>query len=232
MTSTPIIFQLFAKAPVPGSVKTRLHPALSFSDAAILHMRLVARAAAALEGVRETLPEAGLELWCAPDSSHPALRSLAERHRLELRRQQGPDLGARMRHALTAAMPGMAILVGSDCPAIDSALLRRAAVALLDVDAVFVPAEDGGYALVGCRDRVADCFDGIAWSTADVMRETRSRLRAASTRWVELPSVQDVDTPADLARLAADVRFSQLLDGLTVHASAGAAESIRTTTII
>jgi rSAM/selenodomain-associated transferase 1 len=229
MTRSPITFQLFAKAPVPGRVKTRLHPALSFADAATLHARLVARTAAALDAARDALPEAGFELWCAPDTSDPELRSIALRHRLELRAQRGADLGARMRDALAEAMPAMAILVGSDCPLVDATLLLRAAEALLETDAVFVPAEDGGYALVGCRGRVPGCFAGIAWSTAEVMRQTRERLRADKVRWVELPVAWDVDTPADLARVAADVRFSQLLSGLTVHATAGADQTIRTT---
>ena len=232
MTATPITFQLFAKAPVPGAVKTRLYPVLSYDDAATLHERLTARAASALQAARDALPEAATQLWCAPDCAHPALRSIARRHGLELRPQHGANLGARMKNALAEAMPGMAILAGSDCPFVDSTLLLRAAEALFDADAVFAPAEDGGYALVGCRGRVPDCFDRIAWSTPQVMAETRLRLEAGALRWVELPPVWDVDTPAELVRLGADARFSQLLAGLTLHADAGAEESNRTRPII
>ena len=217
--SSRVTLMVFAKAPVPGTVKTRLQPALSAHDAAALHGRLVSRTAAAVAAARDALPGSTAELWCAPDCSDPTLSLIAIEHRLALRAQQGGDLGSRMRHALSRAVPGSAILVGSDCPVLDAAVLASALAALSGRDAVFVPTEDGGYALVGCRDRVPDCFDGIGWSTDAVMSATRSRLRAAGTRWRELPVAWDVDTPADLARLRADVRFTQLTSGLTMHAS-------------
>ena len=65
-----------------------------------------------------------------------------------------------------------------------------------------------------------------------MMAVTRVRLAAQNARWLELPTVWDVDTPADLSRLAADVRFSQLLAGLTPHAIDGAGKTDRTTSII
>jgi rSAM/selenodomain-associated transferase 1 len=216
MTAGPITFQVFAKAPRAGAVKTRLTPALSAGDAARLYVRLLERTIEALAGARRALPESSVELWCWPDMDDSTLRALAGRHDLELRLQQGADLGARMDHALREAMPGIGVLVGSDCPSLDSSLLLRAVEALLAADAVFAPTEDGGYALVGCRHRVPDCFDGIGWSTPDVMRATRARLVASAAHWVELPATWDVDEPRDLARLGADAHLSPLLDGLTL----------------
>jgi rSAM/selenodomain-associated transferase 1 len=221
MTAGPITFQVFAKAPRAGAVKTRLAPALSPVDAARLYVRLLERTIAALEGARRALPESILQLWCWPDIEHPTLAALATHHGLELRLQQGADLGARMECALREAMPGLAVLVGSDCPSLDVSLLLRAVEALLAADAVFAPTEDGGYALVGCRRRVPDCFSGVGWSTPDVMRATRERLAASATRWIELPSTWDVDEPRDLARVAADAHLSPLLEGLTLNAPGG-----------
>jgi uncharacterized protein len=221
MSPLPVTFQLFAKAPVPGTVKTRLAPALSPRDAATLHARLVAHAAAALDEARDALPESSAQLWGAPDCSDPALAGIAVRYRLAPRRQRGHDLGARIQGALSSAMPGIAILVGSDCPLIDSSLLLSAAEALIGAEAVVVPTEDGGYALIGCRESVPDCFTGIPWSTDGVMRATRRRFEANGTRLLELPVAWDVDTPEDLARLRADVRFAQLTSGLTMPGTPG-----------
>jgi rSAM/selenodomain-associated transferase 1 len=212
--TTSITFQLFAKAPVPGMVKTRLLPALSAGDAAVLHARLVERSAAAVAAACNELPAARAELWCTPDTTDPTLAAIAARHGLTLRTQQGPDLGARMRHALSSAMPGGAILVGSDCPALDEPLLLQATAALECKPVVFVPAEDGGYALVGCRGIVPDCFDAVAWSSPDVMNETRRRLALRGTAWTELATAWDVDTPTDLGRLALDNSHAWLLNGL------------------
>jgi len=211
---TTIAFQLFAKAPIPGTVKTRLIPALSAADAAVLHARLVERTAAAVAAARRALPAARAELWCAPDCADPELEAIAARHALTMLPQRGADLGARMRDALASAMPQSAVLVGSDCPTLDAALLLRAATALEREPVVFVPTEDGGYALVGCRGVVPDCFDGIAWGGPAVMRETRRRLAHAGIAWKELTTAWDVDTPADLDRLARDAAYASLLDGL------------------
>ncbi|MBK7473992.1 MAG: TIGR04282 family arsenosugar biosynthesis glycosyltransferase [Betaproteobacteria bacterium] len=164
-----VTFQLFAKSPVPGSVKTRLIPALDARDAATLHARMVEHAARAVALARAAIPGADAELWCSPDTTDPVLRAIADRHTLRLRRQPSGDLGARMREALESALPGRAILLGSDCPALDARTLIAADRALLAHDAVFVPVDDGGYALIGCRDAVPPCLDGMAWSTGDVM---------------------------------------------------------------
>lgn len=216
-----ITFQLFAKAPVPGAVKTRLQPVLDAEDAAALYRRLVTRAATAVAGACNAIADAHGELWCSPDATDPFLRGVAEAHSLRLREQASADLGARMQAALCAAMPGRALLLGCDCALLDAPMLTAAARALDGCACVLIPAEDGGYALIGCRDTVPDCFDGIAWSTGSVMAATRMRLQARGRRWVELPPVWDVDTAAELARLANDVRFSHLLDGLVRRTAAG-----------
>ena len=75
---------------------------------------------------------------------------------------------------------------------------------------MIIPADDGGYALIGCRRQVPDCFGGIPWSTSSVMDETRKRLDAGGVRLTTLSPVWDVDTPADLCRLANEPRLSHL----------------------
>ena len=88
--------------------------------------------------------------------------------------------------------------------ALDAGLLQHAAQALNDVDAVFVPALDGGYALVGLRRPEPTLFEGMAWSTPTVMACTRERLLAAKLSFVELAPVADIDVPADLRHLPSD----------------------------
>ncbi len=209
-----VTFQLFAKAPVAGSVKTRLVPPLSPSDAARLHARMVERAAATVRRVVDRLAGSRGELWCAPDADDPHLQRIAGRNRLALRVQADGDLGDRMRTALSEALPGRVVLLGSDIPALGASHLLDAANALDDHDAVVIPSDDGGYVTICCRDRVPDCFEGIAWSTSGVMQQTRARLDASGIRWTELPPLWDVDVPADLDRLAADPALASLLEGI------------------
>jgi uncharacterized protein len=221
-----VTFQLFAKAPVAGTVKTRLFPMLDPHDAATLHARMVEHAARMIAAARAAIPVSCAELWCSPDATSELLLAIADRHGLIPRRQAAGDLGTRMRFALQSAMPGHAILLGSDCPLLDAPVLVAADRALRAHDAVFVPVEDGGYVLTGCRGVVPDCFAGIAWSTCEVMTQTRARMNAAGTRWMELPVLWDVDTAADLLRLGADVRFSHLVAGLVLHRTAEAQQQL------
>ncbi|HSD99539.1 MAG TPA: TIGR04282 family arsenosugar biosynthesis glycosyltransferase, partial [Burkholderiales bacterium] len=119
--------------------------------------------------------------------------------------QADGDLGARMLAAFqsTLAACPRVLLVGSDCPALTTGHLRKADRALRDgADAVLVPCEDGGYALIGLTRADARLFDGIAWGTDTVMAESRARLSALGWRWRELETLWDVDRPEDYARLA------------------------------
>ena len=187
-----------ARAPVPGACKTRLIPRLGAAGAAQLHAALVERA------LREIVAT-GLvaELWCAPSASDPFFVSCAEKFGIGLREQQGDDLGARMARIFADA-DGPVLLMGSDCPAIDAALLLRCADELQDgARAVFLPAEDGGYGLVGLAAPVPEIFADMVWSTDGVMGETRRRLHALGVAIVEPAIVWDVDRPEDVDRLAA-----------------------------
>ena len=110
------VLQVFARAPVPGQCKTRLAPALGPAGASGLHERLVLRL---LGLVTEALPRLGnprVELWCAPDTTHPFFDMCARRHRLRLRTQHGDDLGHRMYAALDDALgrQGRPVLVGTE----------------------------------------------------------------------------------------------------------------------
>lgn len=198
MNSTLVV--VFAKAPRPGAVKTRLVPLLGAEAAAALHARLVERAL-------ETAHAASLgrvELHCAPDVNDPFFRSCAGHFAVALAAQAGGDLGARMLAAFESVLAThpRALLLGSDCPALTARHLREADCALREgTDAVFVPCEDGGYALIGLRRAEARLFDGIAWGGESVMADTRSRLGALGWRWRELEMLWDVDRPEDYQRL-------------------------------
>ena len=198
---------VFAKAPEPGHAKTRLAPALGAEGAAALAARMLqhALAQALAAGVGP------VELCAAPDTTHPALQAAARASGATLAAQGAGDLGERMHRAfvrhlgqgrgLGGARPRGALLMGTDAPALDATRLRQAAQALHSHDAVFVPALDGGYALVGLRAPDARCFTGMRWSHAGVMDDTRQRLRAAGLAWKELCAVADIDEPADLVHL-------------------------------
>jgi uncharacterized protein len=190
---------VMAKAPLPGYAKTRLIPALGAAAAAALAERMIDHAVGQACGA--ALGE--VVLACAPGVGHPLFARLAAVHGVRLVPQGEGDLGARMSRALESALAthGRVLLFGTDAPAVDAPMLRRAAERLADHDAVFIPARDGGYVAVGLRRPAPVLFTGMVWSTDRVMRDTRERLRLAGLRHAELAPVADIDLPADLAYL-------------------------------
>ncbi|QYZ65551.1 MAG: flagellar basal-body rod protein FlgB [Gammaproteobacteria bacterium (ex Lamellibrachia satsuma)] len=191
---------LFAKAPRPGEVKTRLIPALGEGSSTALYQRL-------LERLVNNLSEdqvAPIELWCAPDTRHPRLQRFHSEFDIPLYQQQGDDLGERMAFAADEALQHRAyiVLIGVDCPALTSVIVDQALQSLRrGSDAVLIPAEDGGYVLLGLR-RTAEClFQDISWGSETVAEATRQCLDELGWQWEELPVLWDLDRPEDLPRL-------------------------------
>lgn len=182
---------VFARAPVAGACKTRLAAGLGTARALAVHRAMVTQTVAKAMAVEGAL----VTLWCSPAPNHAFFHGLRRAYDLPLRRQPRGGLGIRMHLALAGALADSerAVLVGSDCPGLTTAVLARALAALEEADAVFAPTLDGGYGLVGLRRPQARLFHGIPWSTARVMRATRARLRALGLRAHELPAIADID---------------------------------------
>jgi len=193
--ASSVAVAIMAKAPIPGLTKTRLIPSIGAHAATILQERLTERTVATARAAAV----GAVTLWCAPDPSHPSFRDLATRHAVTLKRQPNGDLGARMLAAM-AASGHSTVLIGTDCPAFTADNLRVAAHALRDADVVLIPAEDGGYVLIGARAAHPQLFSSIAWGTPKVLAETRARIAALGLTCRELPALWDLDTEADLAR--------------------------------
>ncbi|HET7021408.1 MAG TPA: TIGR04282 family arsenosugar biosynthesis glycosyltransferase [Xanthobacteraceae bacterium] len=192
-----IAIAVLAKAPLPGFAKTRLIPALGAEGAALLQARLVEHSVATACAARI----GPVALWGAPDESHPLFQTIGARLGVALARQGGGDLGERMLSAVAAAdMP--VLVIGTDCPALTADHLRMAADILRSgADAAIIPAEDGGYALIGLRAPAPTLFSQMHWSVPSVMEETRRRLRDLGMTWQEPVTLWDLDLPEDIERL-------------------------------
>ena len=192
---------IFAKAPIPGLAKTRLIPVLGEEQSALLHAALAERA---IVTAQKSGAEA-VELCCTPNCDAAFFQYCAEDFDVTLTEQGDGDLGERMLRAFDDVLQEFdkAVIIGADCPAMTAKHIRSAAQALDDVDVVLMPAEDGGYVLIGATRTDARMFAGIDWGTPEVLSAQRLNLVSCGLKWLETDTLWDVDRPEDLERLKA-----------------------------
>lgn len=200
---------VFAKAPRPGRVKTRLCPPLSPDQAADLYRCMLADV---LAETARAASACALRPWLAAAPAE-ALDELVLRAPAGFGAfaQRGADLGARMDHVVRqAAAAGVErlLLRGSDSPLLELRAIRDAAQRLSVEDLCISPDPDGGYNLIGLSERAlrrASAEKGLfhhEMSTPDVLEQTRRRAESFGLGVVVLEPTSDIDVYADLERLA------------------------------
>jgi rSAM/selenodomain-associated transferase 1 len=195
---------VIAKEPVPGRVKTRLTPALSPATAAALAEAALADTldvVAATSVIRRVLALDG-----APGGWLPA--------GFDVIGQQGHGLDERLAAAFAnayAAAPLPMVLIGMDTPQVTRGLIEDAALSLLsgEADAVFGPATDGGFWLLGLRRPDRSLLAGVPMSLPETGRVQLERLASAGLRIALAPRLTDVDTLDDAEQVAAEVPDSR-----------------------
>ncbi len=187
---------VFARPPVEGRVKTRLSPALPPPEALALYAGMLEDTLTAVVGASA---EERIVFWAEEQGTVPfeLPGGVAERA------QAQGDLGARLTEAFERLLDrpdATAVIVGADCPDLHAARISEAFAALGHADAVLGPSSDGGYYLIGLRRPAPALFHGIDWSTPVVLDQTLARAEEAGVGIVRLGTLDDIDTPADLAR--------------------------------
>lgn len=196
-----VALAVMVKQPTPGRVKTRLCPPLTPEEAAELYRCFL------LDKISQVkrIGVAALYLAFTPQEAEQFFRSLAGGS-LSLVAQAGRDLGQRLdrlsTELLAAGHPAV-LIIDSDTPDLPDRYLAEAVECLANggIDAVFGPAEDGGYYLVGLRRPSPAIFQGITWSTPVVLKQTLEKTTEIGLRVHLLRAWFDVDTRADLDRL-------------------------------
>ena len=201
---------IFAKAPIPGEVKTRLCPPLTPDEAATLHGSFV------LDMLERTkLAVAKLQLpfhrylVCAPSSELVFFKIMEERQGVRLLDQVGEDLGQRMHRAfvdLFAKGYTQVILVGTDVPTLPLSIYQEALAMLSRSDVVLGPALDGGYYLIGLKQPREQLFTGVPWSTDQVLAVTQQKAKTLGLSVSLTTTWRDVDTITDLQSLITECR--------------------------
>jgi rSAM/selenodomain-associated transferase 1 len=199
---------IFAKAPIPGEVKTRLCPPLTPDEAATLHGSFV------LDMLERTkLAVAKLQLpfhrylACSPSSELVFFKIMEERQGVRLLDQVGEDLGQRMHRTFVSLFANdytQVILVGTDVPTLPLSVYQDALTLLTQSDVVLGPALDGGYYLIGLKRSAEQLFTGVPWSTDQVLAVTQQHAETLGLSVSLTSPWRDVDTIADLHSLIAE----------------------------
>lgn len=191
---------IFAKAPVLGTVKTRMSPPLSPAQCLRLHRALLNHTLARMRPLIASGVEASLCLTGTPQQAlEQAGRMNAQGFGVAA--QRGAHLGERLGHALTTRFSqgySRVIFIGTDCPGLGPKTVRDAIRALNRQEVVIGPARDGGYYLIGFAACFPEILQEIPWGTPAVYETTLDRLRRRGVRWKSLERQADLDTFRDL----------------------------------
>jgi hypothetical protein len=205
-----------AKAPLAGTVKTRLAPALTASGAAALHACFLRDMAANVADVAGHGHADGLVVY-TPVGAEAAFDGILPKV-FKLLAQRGESLGDRLCNATEDLLKdgyGAVCLINSDSPTLPRALLERAVGSLAqEGDRVLLgAADDGGYYLIGLKQAHRNLFDRIAWSTAEVLAHTIERANEIGLPVELLPRWYDVDDAATLQHLCDELFATEQRDG-------------------
>lgn len=189
---------MFTRYPEPGKTKTRLIPALGDVGAANLQRQMTERTIFQVQQLQKStdisweVRFAGgnlqlMEDWLGSD--------------LVYHSQGEGDLGARMARSLAHAFDSGAeqvIIIGIDCPGINSDILTQAFEQLHTYDLTLGPAIDGGYYLIGLCHLIPELFVNIDWGTNQVLQQTVNIAQKLTISLAYLPPLADIDLPEDL----------------------------------
>ena len=187
---------IFIKNPELGKVKTRLAATVGSERALGIYQQLIALT---LKAVKHINADKFIYFSDMTDSSI-SFMDVAFYQVV----QHGKDLGERMEHAFTDVFKKLyrnIVIIGTDCPGIDSAILETAFLKLSSSDVVIGPATDGGYYLLGMSKECPMLFRNIEWSTSTVLQKTIAFCNDNAIGYSLLTELSDVDEEKDLIHL-------------------------------
>ncbi len=190
---------VFLKPPIAGCCKTRLIPLLGEYSATRLYRQMVLHCMDQLD----RLDQISIKLCLYADNEsaylHPFIIQLQNHYGFEISLQRGGDLGERMHNAITESLQDhdQCVLIGTDCPEINSTYIQSAFQQLEQHSLVIGPACDGGYVLIGANQPVPEIFIQVDWSTEHVLQQTLDKAQACDYHYQLLSTLWDVDTPED-----------------------------------
>jgi rSAM/selenodomain-associated transferase 1 len=192
---------VFQKNAILGKVKTRLASGMGEARALEIYRHLVQSTYSVLEDV-------AAPVWTYFSDFIPEILNIPIEKSFV---QEGQDLGERMANAFARSFElglDKVVLIGTDCPTLQSHHLYQAFEALTHSNLVLGPATDGGYYLIGLKRRADYLFEGISWSTAEVLSQTLAMATAHGLHFTLLDELSDIDTQEDWGRYSSQIAIT------------------------
>jgi rSAM/selenodomain-associated transferase 1 len=192
---------VFQKNEVLGRVKTRLASGMGDLRALEIYRHLI-------QSTYSVLEDMSAPVWTyysdfIPETINPPIAKSFV--------QEGQDLGERMANAFARSFElgiDKVVLIGTDCPTLQSQYLNEAFEALSNSDLVLGPATDGGYYLIGMKRKADYLFEGISWSTSEVLSQTLAVATAHGLHFTLLDELSDIDTQEDWERYRSQIEIT------------------------
>ena len=198
MLNGQYIIQVFAKAPIEGYCKTRLAKEIGHKQATAYHARMVDDTLYRLARYQN------VQFWCKPGADCPFFQDMVAKYHVSTYDQQGKSLGDIMDQAARVGFNSYAtaiVQVGTDCPQLDQTYIEHSLAALVYLDIVIGPADDGGYVLLAQKQYHNGLYDDIEWGTSLVLQQLSANIKKLGLSFTLLDTLTDIDTAEDLKRV-------------------------------
>ena len=176
---------IFVKAPRLGTVKTRLAQSIGDQAALDAYLEMTELVLAQLDSFQH------VDLRYTPDDAIEEIKPWLREHWTATPQGEG-DLGERM-HRVFAEAQRPKLLIGSDCPHLNTQDLQQAGHALKSHDLTIGPASDGGYWMIGMNQPHPALFESIPWGTSEVFKTTLQRAENQKLRTSQGRLLSDID---------------------------------------
>ncbi|GAB3522394.1 TIGR04282 family arsenosugar biosynthesis glycosyltransferase [Emticicia fontis] len=183
---------IFVRNPELGKVKTRLAKGIGDEEALQVYIRLLKKTHEAIKHI-----DAHKFVFYADGINQ---NDLWENDLFIKAQQTGNDLGERMYNAFTYLFSkgyGKVLIIGSDCPDLETAIIEEAFLSLSEYEVVIGPTFDGGYYLLGLKKPNSCFFENKLWSTDSVYHDTIQNISELNLSYKALAQLADIDTVED-----------------------------------
>ena len=198
---------IFARNPVYGQVKTRLAATIGNEMTLAIYEHLLQHTAS----ITNDLPGEKIVFY----SNVIEEQDIWDNEVYKKHVQFGSDLGERMQNAFAYAFQEgnrEAVIIGTDCLELTSAIITNAFAALRNNDVVIGPASDGGYYLLAIKQMHYELFHNINWSTDEVLKQTVAICANENLLVYQLQELSDIDNENDLVEVIKKILQTKLID--------------------